>query len=229
MSQDDAITALEAAGFAVANGIEPEHSTNVAKNSVTRTEPAAGVVESASTEITIYVSDGMVDLADLSGLTQDEATTKLGELGLVTVINTQQSDATAGTVVEQQPAPGSVTQGSSVSLQIAIEIVVEQIQVPNSLVGNTADGAREALSQRGLVSEVVTVYDNTRNDGQKAADGTVVRTDPSAGSSVEVGSTVILYVYEKQNNSNQNPTDDPSDDDEDNNALSLLDLLPNGR
>lgn len=204
-TQDEAITALEAAGFTVKNGIQPESSATVPANSVTRTEPAADTVAPAKSEITIYVSNGMVDLPDLTGKTKDEATTILGDLGLATVMDREESEAAVDTVVRQEPLAGKVGQGSSVSLYLAIPIVIEQVQVPNSLVGNNPTAASDALLLLGLVPEIQSVTDPSRDDGQKAVDGTVARSNPGAGTPVDVGTKVILYVYDAPDESTALP------------------------
>ena len=187
-TQENAIATLEAAGFTVANGVETENHPSIANNSVTRTVPAAGEVVPASTPVALLISDGKVSLPDLAGQTQDAATATLGELGLATVIESEQSEAAEGTVVRQEPGPGVVNQRSSVTLIIAIPIEIEQVQVPNNLVGMTQSDAEAALRNVGLVAAIGPSPDNTRPAG------TVASTNPSAGQPVDVGTTVMLNL-----------------------------------
>lgn len=205
-TQENAIAALEAAGFTVANGVETENHPSIANNSVTRTVPAAGEIVPASTPVALFISDGKVSLPDLAGQAQDAATATLGELGLVTVIQSEQSEAAEGTVIRQEPGPGVVNQGSSVTLIIAIPIVIEQVQVPNNLVGMTQPDAEAALRNVGLVPAVEASPDNTRPAG------TVASTNPPAGQPVDVGTIVILYLSDgSQFNAGEDEEENPDD------------------
>jgi eukaryotic-like serine/threonine-protein kinase len=194
LTQAQAIQQIEAAGLVVANEITSTRSGRIAKDSVVGTEPKANESVNAGTEVKLVVSDGFVDLPDVSGATQADAQATLQGLGLAVVINEEESEATPGTVVSQAPAPGAVPQGSSVTIVIAKEVTIEQVQVPNSLVNERREQAERTLRDLGLVPDV---REGERSNGIEA--GRVEEVNPGQGTPVDVGSTVILYVSNGDN------------------------------
>lgn len=72
MSQSEARTKLEAAGFKVQTSVNSEDSATVDKDRVTRTDPAAGTSQPKGTSILMFVSSGMTKVPDgLAGQTKD--------------------------------------------------------------------------------------------------------------------------------------------------------------
>lgn len=194
MSQQQARDQLEAAGFTVGN-VTQENSPDQAEDRVLRTDPAAGQAVAAGAEITIVVASGQVDLPDLTGKTQDEAQAELGKLKLSAVIKTQESDTVeAGRVIGQDRAAGPVPQGTTITLSIATAPTT--VTIPDSIVGMDSESATSALQQLGLT---VTTQGAQSND---VAEGNVMSSNPSPGTSVKVGSTVTLTVSEGAPQSN---------------------------
>ena len=194
MSQQQARDQLEAAGFTVGN-VTQENSPDQAEDRVLRTDPAAGQAVAAGAEITIVVASGQVDLPDLTGMTQQEAQAALGKLKLSAVITTQESDTVeAGRVIGQDRAAGPVPQGTTITLAIATAPTT--VTIPNSIVGMDSESATSALQQLGLT---VTTQGAQSND---VAEGNVMSSNPSPGTSVKVGSTVTLTVSEGAPQSN---------------------------
>ena len=160
-----------------------------------RTDPAAGQAVTAGAEITIVVASGQVDLPDLTGKTQDEAQAELGKLKLSAVIKTQESDTVeAGRVIGQDRAAGPVPQGTTITLSIATAPTT--VTIPDSIVGMDSESATSALQQLGLT---VNTQGAQSND---VAEGNVMSSNPSPGTSVKVGSTVTLTVSEGAPQSN---------------------------
>jgi beta-lactam-binding protein with PASTA domain len=200
-TQAQATEAIEAEGLVVAVGITSESSPKIARDSVTRTEPAAGTGAKKGDEVRLYVASGQVDLPDLTGMTQAEAVQALSDLGLTgSFTNTPTNDVEAGRVVSQSPNPGSVNQGARIDVAIAEAIPVAT--VPANLVGMTFADAQKALGDAGLGVQLApgTLPSPT---------GRVVSSNPAGGTEVEPGSVVVL-TFEPEPSAD--PSDEPSDD-----------------
>lgn len=71
-SQEEARSILESAGFKVNAAVKTEDSADIAKDMVTKTDPAAGQSVPKGTTITIYVSSGMTTVpSNLVGQSKD--------------------------------------------------------------------------------------------------------------------------------------------------------------
>ncbi len=128
-----------------------------------------------------------VAVPDVSGATEAEATTRLQNAGLEVGDVRQESsdDVDEGLVVSTEPGQGEeVEEGSAVDLVVSAG--PEQVEVPD-LQGYTYDDAKNQLESRGFKVKR-SLIDNS------AARDQVVNSDPGAGTSVDVGSTVTLLV-----------------------------------
>jgi serine/threonine-protein kinase len=140
---------------------------------------------------TTATTSALVEIPDLTGQTQAEATAALKALGLAVLITKQASaDVPTGQVIAVRPNPGGrVPSGTTIELQISTGPNVVAIpSVQGSAVGN-ATAQLEALGL--LVSTVEDVSDSV-------AEGNVISQAPSAGVEVKPGSTVTLTVSSGQ-------------------------------
>ncbi|HLS04551.1 MAG TPA: PASTA domain-containing protein, partial [Actinomycetales bacterium] len=121
--------------------------------------------------------------------------------GLSVLIRTEESEEVEpGHVISTDPAAGeSVREGQSVTLVIATEPETVEVEIPD-VVGEQRGAAEAKLRNLDLV-----VQNQTETSDQP--EGTVLRTDPPAGTSVEVGSTVTLIV---SSGPSVEPTPDPT-------------------
>ena len=127
-----------------------------------------------------------VRVPDVTGFTQDAAVNQLEERGLTAVPETKVSDRPAGTVIDQDPAPGElVDRGSDVTITIAKP--PRQFAVPN-VVGMTVDEAKAALEDANLA------LGNQQEQESSEPEGTVLAQDPAAGEKVERGTPVNVAV-----------------------------------
>lgn len=187
-SQDQARDRLSQAGFTGSISVSTEDSPTVAKDSVTRTEPAAGESVAPDAPITLFISTGQVQLPNLVDMTEEQAKEALGALGLSWEISREENgDVAPGTVIEQGRSPGPVEQNATIPLTIAIEAAAAEVQVPD-LFNLTQEVALERLGQNSLNGEVV------EEPSDEVAAGRVVRTEPATGTSVAEGSTVTVVV-----------------------------------
>jgi serine/threonine-protein kinase len=144
-----------------------------------------------TTTATTTTTSALVEIPDLTGQTQAEATAALKALGLAVLITKQASaDVPTGQVIAVRPNPGGrVPPGTTIELQISSGPNVVAIpSVQGSAVG-TATAQLEALGL--LVSTVEDVSDSV-------AEGNVISQAPSAGVEVKPGSTVTLTVSSGQ-------------------------------
>ena len=92
-----------------------------------------------------------------------------------------------GCIIRQSPEAGEVIQkGDTVSLVVSRG--PQMMEMPD-VIGQTQDSAVQELATKGLNATCFTVV----NDGSEAA-GCVVSASEDAGSMVEVGTTIVLYI-----------------------------------
>ena len=191
MDEDAAKKTLKAQGFTDFT-VDSEYSDKWENGVVIGTNPAAGEKVTVDTKITLIVSKGAQkkDVPDLRGKTVSEAQKLLASAGLEDGGNSEQySDKyEAGLIISQSVTPGSkVSSGTSVSYVVSKgKKPADQVKVP-SVTGKGLADAISALSARGLFYEEV-----TQTSDQPS--GTVISVEPGEGTSVDIGSTVKLYV-----------------------------------
>lgn len=91
-----------------------------------------------------------------------------------------------GTVISQDPISSTkVKKGSTITLTIAQK---NSILLDASIIGMTEEKAKNYLNSRSIISTVITEYSDS------VAPGCVIRTSPEVGSTVRIGSEVVLYI-----------------------------------
>ena len=134
-----------------------------------------------------------VVLADYSGMTQDEVNASQQVASGQIVINWEQAysnDYAAGYVYRQSPVAGrTVREGQSVTLTVSLGI--QYVTVPDVSNYVQADGEQQLkdLGVSVLITQAVE---------PSVAAGSIIRTDPAAGSQVAAGTTVVIYVSRPQ-------------------------------
>lgn len=205
-NQTQARRALVDEGFDPANiYVLTENHADIPKDLTIRTDPAAGDVVSADSEITIYLSTGLVDLPQLVGMERDAARQALIDLGLLPQIEEEESDEAPGLVVRQDRAPGAVPQGSTVTIFVAIPRGPEEVAVPN-VVDMTLDAARAELGRWNLnATQGQPEYSATVEEGR------IIRQSPEPGTNVQVGSDVtVILSLGPEPTQEPTPTEEPS-------------------
>ena len=134
-----------------------------------------------------------VVLADYSGMTQDEVNAQEQVASGQIVVNWEQeysNNYAAGYVYKQSPVAGrTVREGQSVTLTVSLGI--RYVTVPDLTNYLQADGEQQ-LKDLGVSVLVTQAVDET------VAAGSIIRTDPAAGSQVAAGTTVVVYVSRPQ-------------------------------
>ena len=123
------------------------------------------------------------------GKTEEEARELLKESSLVPqfLADTPSSEIEKGLVVSQSvPAGTSVEKNSQVGYELSSGSS-QTLTVPD-LENKTSAEAEEALTNMGLITETESFYSNS------VSKGNVITTNPGAGSVVNAGSTVKIYI-----------------------------------
>lgn len=184
MTQSEARAELESAGFKVGTSVQTEDSASIARDKVTRTNPAAGKSEPKGTVVMLYVSSGMAKVPDgLVGQSKDAAVEALKNAGFTGVTITEEySDSVAeGNVIAVNPSSGmSVTQGTSVSLIVSKGST--PVTVPN-VIGETYESAKAQLEALGLT---------VSQTGSTGTTDRVITQSASSGSTAQKGDTITL-------------------------------------
>ncbi|MDO4175908.1 MAG: PASTA domain-containing protein [Bacillota bacterium] len=151
---------------------------------------AAGLVIVAV--IAVLVSglfSGDIEVPDVSGMNYDQAKAEIEDAGLrFSEGQGQPSDTVPeGYVVSQNPAPGeSLEKGATV--QVCFSIGLGKNEIPD-VCGLDPERAAQELADAGYeMSEPVVV------DGYPEDAGDVIRMEPKAGSEIERGTKVTVYV-----------------------------------
>lgn len=113
-AQDAAEKALTAAGFTV-GAINSDYSPDVPEGTVMSSDPANGTQHTKGTVVNLTVSNGKVDLPDVTQQPFSTANATLAALGL-TVTPAPTNSCTGGTVTQQNAPAGDIAQGSTVVL-----------------------------------------------------------------------------------------------------------------
>ncbi|ROP63506.1 serine/threonine-protein kinase [Curtobacterium sp. PhB130] len=113
-AQDAAQKALETAGFTI-GAINTDYSPSVPEGTVMSSDPASGTTHTKGTVINLTVSNGMVQLPDVTQQPFATANSTLAGLGLKVTPQPSYS-CVGGTVTQQDKPAGDVAQGSTVAL-----------------------------------------------------------------------------------------------------------------
>jgi serine/threonine-protein kinase len=185
---DAARAQISTAGLLV--NLKQEPSTVELNGKVTRTDPASNVQVAERSTVTIFVGTGpaQATVPALDGKSPAEAQTLLEARGLTLGNQTEQETADEskiGKILSSNPAAGVDAPGGSA---VAVVLGKEQttVAVPD-VSGQTEDQAKQTLTNAGFQTQ------STQVDGA-GEEGSVVGTNPQAGSRVQKGSTITLQV-----------------------------------
>lgn len=194
-TEDKARELLKAAGLASGQASQ-DFSDTVEEGTIISQSPKAGTKVNKDTKVSYVISKGKekkdVYIGNYSGMSESEATSKAQNKGLKVVVDYEYSDSVVnGNVTRTEPDNGTTVQAGS-TIKIWVSKGVESVSVP-ALSGKSLGDATSALKAAGL--SVAT--GNTTTTTDQSLDGKVASQSPSAGTSVNRGSTVTvsLYVY----------------------------------
>ena len=188
LTQADARKAIEALKLKVSE-VKTEHSADIVKDRATRTDPVATTSVAPGTSVTLYISDGLVDLPELRTKTSAEAQAILIQLGLVADLQDVTTDKQApNTVYDMNPKAGAVPRGSTVTLQIAKAPTT--VAVPD-VVGKAQKDATAILQAAGLN---VAVTPKASDAVPPVPKDNVISQSVPATTQVALGTTITITV-----------------------------------
>ena len=156
---------------------------------VIQSQPPGGEEVECQSTVSLIVSKGpnLITLPDVVGDSQEVASSELERLGFVVDVDTRDEDAPEGTVIGQDPGPGSeLLRGDRVT--IIVSTGAGSVIVP-SVEGQPRDAAATALSGRGLNVNIVEQETNEESEDDRVLDQA-----PDAGTRVLEGDTVTIFV-----------------------------------
>ncbi len=187
LTQDQARQQLEEAGLTVGTVTEEDDAAQPAGRAL-RTDPAQDQSVPEGSTVTLFISSGNVQLESMVGATQADAQARLNALNLGSAIVTEETadPASVGKVLKQD-REGLLEQRTVVTLTIGAEATT--VQIPTDVIGKSEADATAQLQALNLT------VDSIESDSpSNAAVGTVLSTDPRAGTTVDIGSTVTLVL-----------------------------------
>jgi serine/threonine-protein kinase len=184
---DEATKALTDLGFVGKITQTPQVNDAVAENIVFAQDPATGtdVPTDGNITLTFNPPKAPFTLGNFVGAQIADVKAALEAAKVPYEVTEVESDRPAGEVLTQDPPPGPVPGNTVVKLTVSKGL--PKVSIPN--VANTSSVA--AANQLGGLG-LVTTEQSEANDTVPA--GTVIRTDPPAGTQVDKGSTVVLIV-----------------------------------
>jgi serine/threonine-protein kinase len=188
----NAETLIEAAQLTVGN-ITERPDAEFAEGVVVEQNPSSGIVP-VGTPIDLVVSTGpeLVEIPELVGLTEREATAQLQELGLrVTVDDQFSNDVAEGNVISSSPEAGATAQTGDTVL-LVVSQGPQPIETP-PLNGLTPAQAEAILNDLGLVLNVSSATEPVENESQH---GLIVSQFPEVGTIVFPGDVINVTLGE---------------------------------
>lgn len=217
-TKEEAEEKLEKAGLGKPE-IKEEYNENVEKGKVVSQSAKAGEKIKEKTVITLVISLGAKSfkMPDVTGLSEQDATKKLTDLGLVVSVQYKKSDNYDKDVVFEQSIgkDKDVKRGDKVLISVNSNEIFVKV---DNVVGMTKENAIKTLEKSGFSVRVLESYysDNTYK-------GKVAEQSPEAGLTQKKGSSVIIYVSKGAkenvettsstpmlNNETQNQTNSPA-------------------
>ena len=129
-----------------------------------------------------------VDVPDLTGLTVEQAESKLKDIKVNYKISSEEysSDIEKGKIISQDPKEGyKILEKGTIS--IVLSKGTETVKVPK-VAGSTYEEAESSLSDLNLNIEKI------EETSQKIQEGVVIKQDPKENTEVKAGDTVKVYV-----------------------------------
>jgi serine/threonine-protein kinase len=199
----DAQATLVGQGLRVGN-VTDQYTTQANKGQVISQNPPAGILLRKGQAVDLVISNGIQYVSvpeGLIGLTEQQAKSALAAanlaLGRVVFKN---SPVTAGQVLDTNPPSGTTVPAGT---RVMLTVSNSKTKVPD-VKGKDEQTATAILLQHNfeVTTRPAAVY-------KKKLDGQVVSQTPAGGSYAPAGSTVILYIDEK-NSPSPSPSASPS-------------------
>ncbi|HIU11092.1 MAG TPA: Stk1 family PASTA domain-containing Ser/Thr kinase [Candidatus Onthocola stercorigallinarum] len=192
---NEAINALQDAGFIVADEQREEASETIPEGNVTKTSPAAGSIRKEGTEIILYISlgDVTVEIEDYTGQNYNEVKGRLEALNLQVIIERQDlaegedpNDYEEGIIIDQSVEPGErLSEGDRITLYIPNLTN----QYPNFVEDEYSVSEVEEFASDYGINLAINYEETTEYEP-----GTIIRQSRAAGTTVVEGARLTITV-----------------------------------
>ena len=192
---NEAIDALQDAGFVVADEQREEASDSIDEGKVTKTSPAAGSIRKEGTEIILYISlgDVTVEIEDYTGENYNEVKGRLEALNLVVYVESRDipegddpADYEEGTIMDQSVEPGKrLPEGDSITLYIP----KLDNKYPDFVLDEYTVAEVEEFAEDYGINLIINYQDTTEYEP-----GTIIDQSRPAGSNVVNGARLTITV-----------------------------------
>ena len=178
--------------------VSQEASDTVEAGKVIRTDPTAGTQVKKGADVAVYVSTGPAPrvLPEVTGLTVQQATSKLEGMGLVVQQGkpVYSEHVPAGQVISWTvPASPAVVAGGTVTKGTEVLLVLSGGPAPRSVPALEGLSVAQATAKLKVEQLVIAVAPQPEFSAT-VPKGVVIRSSPKAGASVKRGSTVTVVV-----------------------------------
>lgn len=187
LPEEEAQALLEDERLLVTITREPSDDFEVSR--AIRTEPPAGESVPEESGVELFISAGPEEFQVPTLIGQDEATARelIVESGFTVGNTTTRPDPQPEGIVVDQSPPAGVSAGGGSPIDLVISEGPDTVELED-LTGLTERDAGQRLQDAGLRFTVDESYD------PEVPEGLVIETDPVAGTTMEVGETVLLTV-----------------------------------
>ena len=200
MSYEEAVVAIEAAGFEVGE-IKTQYDDTVEEGQVIGQNPKGGSKADKGSKIDLWVSQGseQIEVPDVTSMTEADAKKALTDEGFIVGEVTQQysDEVEEGQVISTDPAAGQQANKGSV-VKMVVSKGSENIAIP-SLEGLSVDAARKKAEDAGFS------INQTGSEHSSYSAGTIVSQSPAAGTKAKKGTTIGYVLSLGEDNSTTVP------------------------
>lgn len=189
--REEAVALLSDAGLRART--QRESSATIAAGAATRTRPRAGVEVQRGARVLLLISSGPpeapVEVPDVAGQPRVEARRALEDVGLRPTVAQERSETVArGDATRTDPPAGAqVERNSGVTLYVSSGPPPVRVRMPD-VTGQPQAQAMAAVADAGLSA-------STSEEPSEAVEASIViRSDPVAGTELDEGSEVGLFV-----------------------------------
>ncbi len=172
-------------------GLEKQFSDEVPEGHIISQNPKPYTVVNIYDKVTLTVSKGpeRLQVPDFEGMNYDEYSRVLAEFNLYAVHYPVYSDEyESGTVIATNPQPDTdMSEGDSVDVYYSLGTKPDSLVMPNCI-NMTYDEAKGYLEAMGMTVAAANPIDSEKPEG------TVISHEPSYGTELEEGQTIIFYT-----------------------------------
>lgn len=200
-SSTEAASIIVSEGFVVGETKE-QSSDDVPEGEVIKTSPKAGRMANEGSSIDLYVSTGKekVEVEDYTGQNYDDVLSELEEKGFTVQKEEKNDEASAGTILEQDPSEGEEVVAEDTTITFTVSLGPASFDL-RDLTGFDQKLLDEYADLRGITIEVI--REEFSDDVPK---GQVISQETNPGTPTFVGDTIYVVMSKGPEEPKEIPT-----------------------